>query len=94
MEGGRDVFGEDEKYGAYVLASDYEALAADRDSFKLGMATANEEWRKAQARYRELQLRNEALEPALRSIAANTCCDKCQEAALVARAALETEVKP
>lgn len=28
------------------------------------------------------------LEKALRSIAANTCCDKCQEAALVARAAL------
>lgn len=27
-------------------------------------------------------------EEALRSIAANTCCDKCQEAALVARAAL------
>jgi len=33
--------------------------------------------------------RIEALEKALRSIAANTCCDKCQEAALVARAALE-----
>ena len=29
------------------------------------------------------------LEAALRSIASNTCCDKCQEAALVARAALE-----
>lgn len=27
-------------------------------------------------------------ETALRSIAANTCCDKCQEAALVAQAAL------
>jgi hypothetical protein len=31
----------------------------------------------------------ERLEEALRSIAANTCCDKCQEAALVARAALK-----
>ena len=29
------------------------------------------------------------LEAALSSIARNTCCDKCQEAALVARAALE-----
>lgn len=29
------------------------------------------------------------LEAALLSIARNTCCDKCQEAALVARAALE-----
>lgn len=28
------------------------------------------------------------LEAALSSIARNTCCDKCQEAALVARAAL------
>ena len=30
----------------------------------------------------------ERLREALESIAANTCCDKCQEAALVARAAL------
>jgi len=35
----------------------------------------------------------ETLETALRSIAANTCCDKCQEAALVARAALAGEKK-
>jgi len=32
--------------------------------------------------------RIEQLEAALHSIAANTCCGKCQEAALVARAAL------
>ena len=31
----------------------------------------------------------ERLRAALRSIAKNTCCDRCQEAALVARAALE-----
>jgi hypothetical protein len=37
--------------------------------------------------------RIEQLEAALRSIAANTCCDKCQEAALVARAALAGEKK-
>jgi hypothetical protein len=36
----------------------------------------------------EIINRIEQLEAALRSIAANTCCDKCQEAALVARAAL------
>lgn len=29
MEGGRDVFGEDEKYGVYVLASDYDAALID-----------------------------------------------------------------
>ena len=31
----------------------------------------------------------EKLEKALRSIAANACCDSCREAALVARKALE-----
>jgi len=31
----------------------------------------------------------ERLREALRSIASNTCCDRCQEAALVARAALQ-----
>ena len=31
----------------------------------------------------------ERLREALSSIARNTCCDRCQEAALVARAALE-----
>src|SRR4030095_587968 len=31
----------------------------------------------------------ERYETALKSIAANTCCDNCQEAALVARAALQ-----
>ena len=35
--------------------------------------------------------RIEKLEAALRSIAANTCCDSCREAALVARKALEGE---
>ena len=34
-------------------------------------------------------VRIEALEAALRSIAANACCDSCREAALVARKALE-----
>ena len=33
--------------------------------------------------------RIEKLEAALRSIAANACCDNCREAALVARKALE-----
>jgi hypothetical protein len=36
--------------------------------------------------------RIEKLEAALRSIAANACCDSCREAALVARKALEGEV--
>ena len=34
------------------------------------------------------QAENAALREALESIAKNTCCDKCQEAALVARKAL------
>jgi hypothetical protein len=35
--------------------------------------------------------RIEKLEAAMRSIAANACCDSCREAALVARKALEGE---
>ncbi len=35
-----------------------------------------------------LEAERDALREALESIAANTCCDRCQEAALVARAAL------
>lgn len=35
--------------------------------------------------------RIEKLEAALRSIAANTCCDSCREAALVARKALDAK---
>lgn len=42
-------------------------------------------YKQAEEKYKS---RIEQLEAALRSIAANTCCDKCQEAALVARAAL------
>jgi cell division protein FtsB len=38
--------------------------------------------------YQEARGEIEKLRAALRSIAANTCCDRCQEAALVARAAL------
>lgn len=35
--------------------------------------------------------KNERLREALESIAANACCDRCQEAALVAKAALRRE---
>ena len=35
--------------------------------------------------------RIEKLETALRSIAANACCDSCREAALVARKALDAK---
>ena len=35
--------------------------------------------------------RIQKLEAALRSIAANACCDSCREAALVARKALDAE---
>jgi len=39
--------------------------------------------------YDALRKRLAELEAALSSIANNTCCDRCQEAALVARAALK-----
>lgn len=53
-----------------------------RSSLPIGVA-----WNKCE----EAADRIEELEAALQSIASNTCCDKCQEAALVARAALEGE---
>ena len=45
--------------------------------------------RELAGRYDEAAERIEKLEAALRSIAANACCDSCHEAALVARNALE-----
>ena len=42
----------------------------------------------AAAELRRLHALNQELLEALTSIAKNTCCDKCQEAALVARAAI------
>ena len=46
-------------------------------------------WVTVERMAREAVDRIEALEAALREIAANTCCDSCREAALVARKALE-----
>jgi hypothetical protein len=39
--------------------------------------------------YNKLKTENERLRHVLQSISNNTCCDNCQEAALVARAALK-----
>jgi hypothetical protein len=41
----------------------------------------------------DLAYRYQRLREALESIAANACCDRCQEAALVAKAALRREDK-
>ena len=46
----------------------------------------------AQAEITALKARVERLRDALASIGANTCCEKCQEAALVARAALAADL--
>ena len=50
------------------------------------LEAGEEEWNSICNRY---AARIEKLEAALRSIAANACCDSCREAALVARKALE-----
>lgn len=44
--------------------------------------------------YQVLRASNARLREALESIAHNSCCDKCQEAALVARAALAPTASP
>jgi hypothetical protein len=46
------------------------------------------DWQVAVADSREAADRIEKLQAALRYIAANTCCDSCQEAAKAARAVL------
>ena len=46
------------------------------------------DWNDAADLVRFLEKRMLEFERALKSIAANTCCDRCQEAALVAKAAL------
>jgi hypothetical protein len=62
--------------GSMSLDEDARSVVNELDVCKAQIATA-------EARVREL-------EGALQSIANNTCCDRCQEAALVARAALHT----
>ena len=42
---------------------------------------------------RDLQARFTRFENALRSIAANMCCDRCHEAALVAQRALDDDTQ-
>jgi hypothetical protein len=57
------------------------------------MLRANGSW-EADAAASKLQSQAdyiEKLEAALRSIAANACCDSCREAALVARKALDAK---
>jgi hypothetical protein len=58
-----------------------EALIADEDWTGIYQISPNLAFAAAD--------RIEKLEAALRSIAANACCDSCREAALVARKALE-----
>ena len=55
------------------------------------MLRANGSWESdaAASKLQSQANRIEKLEAALRSIAANACCDSCREAALVARKALE-----
>jgi hypothetical protein len=50
-----------------------------------------DEFDKAMVLVDQQNCRIEKLEAALRSIAANACCDSCREAALVARKALGGE---
>lgn len=61
-----------------------EAEAAERDGWRRDID-------KATSRADAAEARAERYRKALESIAANSCCDKCQEAAAVARAALRGE---
>lgn len=77
-----------------VLTPD-EALALQKRADQAALGHAREAARADQIEFLHkrdvaaLQKRVAELEAALASIASNTCCDRCQEAALVARAALK-----
>jgi chromosome segregation ATPase len=88
--------------GAKMTAAALRSLAAERDDLAKRLKDAERErnhqhgradrnaaqYAAEQAKREQLQAENKKLRTALRSIAANTCCDLCQEAALIARAAL------
>ena len=61
-----------------------EIVNNDGDRYVRGEPAPDGSW----MMFKDVEARIAELEAALRSIASNTCCDKCQEAALVARAAL------
>jgi predicted nuclease with TOPRIM domain len=84
-----------------ALPYDWDQLEACRGSLREHMAeikrlTADNERLtatafQAQNAATDLAYRYQRLREALESIAANACCDRCQEAALVAKAALRRE---
>jgi hypothetical protein len=71
----RNCGGPPEDYLTWQAADEIERLTEEVNALRL-VATAHD-------------AEVERLRAALESIARNTCCDRCQEAALVARAALE-----
>lgn len=74
----------DEKMDYVVMEKDYTKLEAE-----LGAAKA---FHKVAVTERDYERqKNQKLRDALVSISKNTCCDTCQEAALVAKQALEDE---
>lgn len=73
---------------SFVLKN-HESVSYTISTWGGGSGRGNMENRNIEVTYDALRKRIAELEAALSSIARNTCCDKCQEAALVARAALE-----
>jgi hypothetical protein len=86
---------------ARLLERRYDAmkrLGPDGYRASYGLLRALNGWRTAVAAHTASHARIDALEAkcdtltaALHSIARNTCCDRCQEAALVAQAALKAD---
>ena len=77
----RDAWIEAQKNGADQQAQAVARLTESLRETKVDRDEANRCWQGAEAALAHLRT-------ALRSIAANTCCNNCQEAALVAREAL------
>ena len=70
-------------------AAEIERLHTDREAYRESNDRLAEMVSRKNAEIERLRAYNERLRAALESIAKNTCCDRCQEAALWAKAALK-----
>ena len=73
-----------------MIVYSQKALRIAQIFIDLGRFKERDEFLDIEAERNALMAERDRFWKALRSIAANTCCDKCREAALVARKALET----
>ena len=73
-----------------TLLSAYKRVCVEKDQALRVFKTATDEVIRQAQRAEKAESERDEFRKALQSIAANTCCANCQEAALVARAAIDS----